>query len=223
MKYSTADTLNLDTLLHQVIEKLLGKSSPKSAPKPLAPGIISGSFGAQVLANARKDLGVHEDLGKNDGKRIREYFKNFNMGGGQDWCAAAVSTWMKEAGGGPVPGSVGARNLAAQFNQIGKWVPREKITTETMTPGNIVVWSRGGPDSWKGHIGVLESFDGKNSFTSIEANSGPKSDSVVINTHSISDPKLLGVGVLSDYVPKTSTTRLAQLADVYVKASTKIL
>jgi hypothetical protein len=204
--------------LFQSLLKLLHDKPENSNALPTFDN--SGSFGANVLAKAKADLGVYEDLGKNDGKRIREYFKNFNMGGGQDWCAAAVSTWMKEAGGGPIAGGVGARNVGAQFAQIGKWVPRDKITPEAMTPGNIVVWSRGGPDSWKGHIGVLESFDGRNTFTSVEGNSGPRTDRVVVNTHSINDSNLLGVGILSDHVPQTrnmNVNRVAQLADMYYK------
>lgn len=221
MKLTAED--NLDGLLRGVIQNLFGNNSTDSSYKllemtPEEQGFTSGSFGSQVLSAAQKDLGVREDLGKNDGKRIREYFKYFDMGGGQDWCAAAVSAWIREAGGGPIQGAVGARNVGSQFAQIGKWVPQNKITPQAMTPGNIVVWSRGGPDSWKGHIGVLESFDGNNSFTSIEGNSGPRSDSVVRNSHSIKDSNLLGIGILSDYVPKSKNAhiiRIEKLANLF--------
>jgi len=219
---------DLDNLLNGVLQSLHGggaieeddpykllEKSPNEERQP------TGGFGSQVLANAKADLGVREDLGKNDGKRIREYFKYFNMGGGQDWCAAAVSAWMREAGGGPIPGAVGARNIAGQFAQIGKWVSKDKITPQAMTPGNIVVWSRGGPDSWKGHIGVLESFDGRNGFTSIEANSGPRSDAVVSNSHTINDSNFLGVGILSDYVPdnskRASVRKVEGLIKIYLE------
>jgi hypothetical protein len=220
---SFAFTDNLDQLLEGVIHSLTGNQpslDPNESYKLLeeSPGASTSSFGSQVLSNAQADLGVHEDLGKNDGKRIREYFKYFNMGGGQDWCAAAVSAWMKEAGGGPIQGAVGARNIAGQFDQAGKWIPKNKITPQVMIPGNIVVWSRGGPDSWKGHIGVLESFDGRGGFTSIEANSGPKSDSVVRNSHSISDGNLLGIGILSGYTPTSkiaAVIRIENLTNIY--------
>lgn len=217
---------DLDNLLNGVLQSLYGdggnkeedpykllEEAPETMPKP------TSSFGSQVLANAKADLGVREDLGRNDGKRIREYFKYFNMGAGQEWCAAAVSAWIKEAGGGPIAGGVGARNIAAQFAQIDKWIPKEKITSNAMTPGNIIVWSRGDSGSWKGHIGVLESFNGNDSFTSIEANSGPRSDSVVRNTHSINDSNLLGVGILSDYTPNkkhVSTSRQSIAKQIHV-------
>lgn len=224
---SFAFTDNLDQLLEGVVQSLTGgggNPSPDNSNESYklldeSPGTGTSSFGSQVLSNALADLGVREDLGRNDGKRIREYFKYFNMGGGQDWCAAAVSAWMKEAGGGPIAGAVGARNIAGQFDQIGKWVPKNKITPQAMVPGNIVVWSRGGPDSWKGHIGVLESFDGRSGFTSIEANSGPKYDSVVKNNHSINDGNFLGVGILSDYTPTPKTAsinRVEKLTNIYL-------
>lgn len=215
-------SLNLDQLLQDLINHFSPEGkTPSTVP---AKSIITpqvGGFGAAVLSAAQADLGVREDLGKNDGKRIREYFKNFGMGGGQDWCAAAVSTWMKEAGGGPIPGGVGARNVGEQFRQAGKWVSKDKITLKDLAPGNIAVWSRGSQDSWHGHIGVIESSNGKN-FVSIEANSGPKSDSVVRNNHSINDGNLLGIGILSNYSPKDSISQMESFIDIFYKYATKM-
>lgn len=216
-------------LLQGVIQRLLGKYDKPQHPAATTPTVvpaISSGFGSAVLSAAKADLGVREDLGRNDGKRIREYFKNFGMSGGQDWCAAAVSTWMKEAGGGPIKGGVGARNVGEQFKQAGLWVSRDQITPKDMTPGNIVVWARGGPDSWKGHIGVISSFDGKSGFISIEANSGPRSDAVVTNSHSIKDSNLLGVGILSDHKPAAkiaSLDRIEKLAAEYERITKKLL
>ena len=201
---------NQDTDLGSLVQSLISWLRGTPAPsKQIKDTPVSGddSFGQKVLAAARQDLGVREDLGKNDGKRIREYFKYFGTTAGKDWCAAAVSAWMREAGGGPIPGSMGARNVGAQFQQVGRWVPRDKISDKDLVPGNIVVWARGGPDSWKGHIGVIESASGT-SFTSIEGNSGPTSDSVVKNSHSTKDGNLLGVGILSGYAPKSKQAAL---------------
>jgi hypothetical protein len=214
--------LNFDKLLQDLISRLSPRGT-KPTSHPSSKFIDSSqpkNFGSAVLAAARADLGVHEDLGKNDGKRIRQYFKNFGMGGGQDWCAAAVSTWMKEAGGGPIPGGVGARNIGEQFKQAGLWIPKNKITSKDLTPGNIVIWSRGGPDSWRGHIGVIESSNGKN-FVSIEANSGPKSDSVVRNSHSIADENLLGIGILSKHSPRDTIAQVESFIDLFYKFATK--
>ncbi len=208
-----SDNFDLDKLLQDVIN-YFAPNKAKTELKIKEPSSqINSSFGEKVLSIAQSDLGVHEDLGKNDGKRIREYFKYFNMGAGQNWCAAAVSAWMKEAGGGPISGAVGARAVGSQFASINKWVPKNKITEQCMSLGNIVIFSRGGPGSWEGHIGVIESSNGQG-FTSIEGNSGPKSDSVVRNSHSINDSNLLGIGILSDYEPKaTSLVKIEKLAD----------
>ena len=161
----------------------------------------SGSFGAKVLANARADLGFKENLGKNDGTRIREYFKYFNAKSGQEWCAAAISAWMKEAGGGPIAGSLGARQIGSQFQSAGKWVSKKDLTSDDLAPGNIAVFSRGESGSGLGHVGVISSSNKNGNFTSIEGNSGPKGDSGVTNSHSIHSDNLLGVGILSDYIP----------------------
>jgi len=158
--------------------------------------INPSSYGLAVLHNAQADIGVSEDLGKNDGQRIREYFKHFGMGAKQDWCAAAVSSWMLEAGSSPIKGAVGAREVGNQFAQANLWIPKNKIEPKHLIPGNIAVWSRGPQGSGLGHIGVIESSNGNN-FTSIEGNSGPKSNAVVRNSHSIKDANLLGIGMLT--------------------------
>lgn len=215
---------NLQSLLDELLVTV--KSKPSDIKSPFSTDDKSSSFGQKVLSNAQSDLGVREDLGHNDGKRIREYFKPFGMNAGQDWCAAAVATWMREAGGGPIPGAVGARNIAGQFANVNRWVPKDKINQvpSSLTPGNIAIWSRGPSGSNKGHIGVIESFNG-NGFVSIEANSGPKSDSVVRNSHSINDTNLLGIGILSDYVSKHKLENSAYLIEksrIFLKLSTKM-
>lgn len=202
---------NLQSLLQQTVSLL------KSTQKPLANNRIntaipptSSGFGLSVLQRALADVGVTEDLGKNDGRRIREYFSTFNTSSGQNWCAAAVSTWMNEAGGGPIPGSLGAKEIARQFENIRKWIPREKLKAYHLSPGNIAVWHRGDSKSWTGHIGVINSSNGE-SFTSVEANSGPQSNAVVINPHNIRDNNLLGVGILSDHIPESTNSKINYL------------
>lgn len=168
--------------------------------EPISYKIDSMSPGLAILQKAREDLnaGVHEDLGKNDGKRIREYFKHFGMNGGQEWCAAAVSAWMRESGINIIEGSVGAQEIGRQFQSKNRWIPKDKIKPEHLQPGNIVVWSRGEPGSWKGHVGVIDSSDDTGKFKSIEGNSGNNSAQVALNSHSMHDANLLGVGIVSN-------------------------
>jgi hypothetical protein len=193
-----------DQLLNQLLGELsienLDELEPNLRINPTRKINQSSSFGLSVLSNAQKDLseGVYEDLGRNDGKRIREYFKYFNSPAKQEWCAAAVSAWMIEAGGGPVQGSLGAREIGRQFESAGKWIPKNKIKPEDLALGNIAVWSRGEAGSGKGHIGVISSSDDYGNFSSIEGNSGPQGDRVYENRHSMNDSNLLGIGISSN-------------------------
>ena len=217
LKDEELDSESLDELLKYLnVEDIddLGRdeidlSGPKSRDTSVSSSrkkYRASSFAEAVLNNAKQDLneGVYEDLGRNDGKRIREYFKHLNSASGQEWCAAAVTAWMKEAGGGPVQGSLGAQEVGRQFQAAKKWIPRDKIKPEDLTPGNIAVWSRGEPGSGKGHIGVISSSDDSGNFSSIEGNSGPQSNRVYENRHSINDSNLLGIGILSDYTDSMS-------------------
>lgn len=54
--------------------------------------------------------------------------------------------------------------LAANFssNSTDPWALR---------PGMVVVWTRGEPGSWQGHVGVVSHVEG-NRFWSIEGNAG---------------------------------------------------
>ena len=124
--------IDLSSLLDGVLSFLSSKyDPPKSSVSPDKP--VKGGYGSAVLSAAQADLGVHEDLGKNDGKRIREYFKPFGTTAGKDWCAAAVSAWLKAGGFTAVSGSMGARNLGEQFKAAGLWAPKGKITSSGTT------------------------------------------------------------------------------------------
>jgi hypothetical protein len=157
------------------------------------------SIGQAVLSRAKADLdaGVKE-TSDNRGPRIDQYFKEMGWGVGQEWCAAAVSAWMKEAGVSVVSGSLGARNLGHQFESAKRWVPKNQLKPEHAQPGNIPVWSRGPSNSGQGHVGVIESTDGSGNFKYISGNSGSKSDSVTLGGGSIKDGNLIGIGILSD-------------------------
>lgn len=155
------------------------------------------SFRSAVLKNAVSDLNVVEDIGTDDGKRIREYFKHLSSPSGQPWCAAAVSKWLYDAGFSKVPGSLGALNLARQFQSINQFVEKGKVTKEHLLPGNIAFFTRPGPGA--GHTGVILAGSTQG-FSSIEGNSippgGNKTTSVTINSHSINDGNFIGIGLV---------------------------
>ena len=164
---------------------------PNTAPFAL-------SYGGEALAAALRDLnaGVHEDLGHNDGTRIREYAKHFNLPGGINWCAVACSTWLLEAAAGlkvqpVVPGSPGAQALGAQFKDRKRW---QEPAVARCAPGDVVVWRRP-PSAWAGHTGLVESRTGDKLVT-VEGNSGATGDRVARMERSLKDPLLLGFGMV---------------------------
>ena len=55
-----------------------------------------------VVLIARKELGVREATGKNDGPRIKAYLAAAGLKTGAPWCAAFVS-WVHQQAGDPLP------------------------------------------------------------------------------------------------------------------------
>ena len=51
----------------------------------------------ETIAQALKDLGVHEQGGNNRGKRVEEMLHNIGLQPGDPWCCAAICTWLKQA------------------------------------------------------------------------------------------------------------------------------
>jgi hypothetical protein len=86
-----------------------------------------------------------------------------------NWCAGFVSWCHSQApGGAPFRYSLGARDIRFQFKDRG-WTydPGERLPQ----PGDIVVWWRGQPDDWRGHIGLVHhAADGV--LYTIEGNKG---------------------------------------------------
>lgn len=170
---------------------------PSSVPR------VSGALkplGAVLLEHARADVGTREER-TNDGARIREYFAGTGITPPAHWCAAAVRYWMRAAakqigGEAPIQGSVGAKVFAAQLERAGRWIPATDLRREPhrLRPGMIVVWHRGAPNAPTGHIGVVFEVSGQWRFTSIEGNSGARSNEVAEMPHSLTDGNLLGAG-----------------------------
>ncbi|MDC0746690.1 CHAP domain-containing protein [Polyangium mundeleinium] len=191
-----------------VAYKLLGgtrRPRPAAAPSsrsssPTAPPLGGGPA---LLAAAQRALrqGVAETFA-NTGPVVDRYLAAVGISPPANWCAAAVTAWMREAYmglGGPPPIAGGARAKAfkEQLEARGTWIPAAKLTAAKVRPGDIAVWHRGDPGSWMGHIGVVESVDrdGKG-FHTIEGNSGTKSDRVALMYRTFADPRLLGIGSL---------------------------
>lgn len=174
-----------------------------------------GRFGEQLVAAALADLGVAEDLGKNDGRRIREYFAGSRVRPPANWCAAATSTWIREAArvlgvAPPIPGSLQARQLRDQIREAARqpgssarWHEAEELRRDPalLRPGMVVVWDRSDPGrpetSWQGHVGIVVGHPDGRTFATVEGNSGDQGDRVARMSRSLADPRLLGAGAVA--------------------------
>lgn len=175
----------------------MDRAAPKTLPKAPPAGLA-----AAFLARARADLaaGVRE-IAPNWGDRIKDMLAAVGVTEPANWCAAAVTTWLREAARGlgvepPVRGSAGAKALMAQLQQAGRWVSAEEIRRDPslIQPGMVAVWHRGAPGAWTGHVAAVASAATGSRFTSIDGNGGPRGDRVDETSRDLNDPLLLGVG-----------------------------
>ena len=172
-------------------EKKAFKTPSPEVEKEEAPDL-----GAALLDAARADLGVHETA-PNDSPVIHAMLAAVGVVTPAAWCAAAVTTWLRRAAlatgqQAPIAGSASAKSIMAQLQTAGRWVTRTELV-ERVAPGWVLVWQRGAPGSWTGHVGVVEAVDGE-VLTTIEGNSGAASDRVARMTRLLGDPNLLGGG-----------------------------
>lgn len=171
-----------------------------------APDADEDALARALVAHARADLGVREEGGHNRGKRVEEYLRAVDVPPGSDWCAAALTTWLRAASAetgiaAPVQGSAGAKKFIAQFQAAGRWIPRADLPGR-VRPGTVLVWDRG---DWRGHVGVVADVQGEWVKT-IEGNAGPSSDAVVELRHSLSEARLLGGGLIGPLAPAGAGT-----------------
>ena len=184
-------------------EAATGQSSgapEKTGPRPTADG--SPAFAQALVAAARESLaqGVREK-NVNSGDVIDGWLKALGINPPANWCAAAVAAWLRRAEEmtgikRPIAGSAGAKNTMTQFQAANRWLTVAEARAHGITPGMVPVWHRGDEGAWTGHIGVVDSYKGGDTFQTIEGNSGPMADRVASMTRSLSDPKLLGFGVV---------------------------
>lgn len=162
---------------------------------------FGASLGQALLDEALATLGLKESR-PNAGPEIDTWLRSVGAGSPNNWCAAAVSHWLKRAARElgaepPIAGSAGAKAIMGQLQKAARWVDAKDLRSGKveMRPGMIVVWHRGKPGDWTGHIGVLERVpvDGV-TFSTIEGNSGPTSTEVARMSRRLDDPNLLGMG-----------------------------
>ena len=163
-------------------------------------------FGADVLAQAKKDLSV---TGSGSADRVAQMLATFGITTEANWCAAATGSWIRQAATAdgvatPLPGSAGAQATMRQFQAGGTkagWIAAGDLrkVPGMISLGMVPVWTRGPAGSGQGHIGVVSQTDGRGGFSSIEGNAGSGSGgSVLEESHAVSSNALLGMGYFKD-------------------------
>ncbi|WP_366915877.1 TIGR02594 family protein [uncultured Psychroserpens sp.] len=101
-----------------------------------------------MITKALSEYGVKETVGSKDNLRILKYFNEIGFDGSKlkdetAWCSA-FTNWVAKTSGYEYSGKLTARS----------WL---RIGTSTATPnvGDIVVFWRESPKSWKGHVGFF--------------------------------------------------------------------
>jgi len=123
------------------------------------------------LELAKRELGTKEVAGNQDNPSIMQYYADAGFPDIDHdevaWCAAFTNAMLKRSG------LVGTRSLAARsFEKYGQKLDAPK-------PGCIVVFPRGNPKGWQGHVGIVsEVGDGV-----LKVLGGNQSDKVCVQTY----------------------------------------
>lgn len=163
-------------------------------------GAPSGSpYGAAVVAAALRSLGVHE-TSPNSGPEIDAWVKELGLVPPMQWCAAAVSHWLREASkatGTPMPigGAGAAKGLLGQFKAKGRALTADQARARALPPGTVLVWDRSEPPNSgpQGHTAIIE-HDHGDAWGTIEGNT--IGNDVRRITRPRTDPRLLGAGLV---------------------------
>lgn len=175
------------------IQHELGKSQPTIIVAPPGIGMPTGGSaaarGALQAALAEMAAGNGEVGGNNRGPHVTKYLNGL-VSTPNDWCAGFVSFCFKSSGQ-PMPFNytVGARDVLRQFRNKGWGV--SPTSANPPLPGDVIVWWRGTPSGWQGHVGLVHSY-ASGIVRTIEGNKTPKVNSFTYTLDSIS--KLLGFG-----------------------------
>ena len=106
----------------------------------------------KVYDLAAKDVGTWEWKGSEHNPKVLEYFKDSGHDWVKDdetaWCAAFVGAMLKRSGL-PNTGQLHARSYLNWGN------PVEEKDAQL---GDVVVFWRQDPDSWKGHVGFFDGY-----------------------------------------------------------------
>jgi hypothetical protein len=132
-------------------------------------GSLRGRLALEI-ALSEMASGAKEEVTNNSGPWVEKYLNGI-VDPPANWCAAFVSwCFSRHREGLPFRYSLGARDIRTQFKQK-KWT--YEVSQGTLPePGDIIVWWRGQPDGWKGHIGLVHSLSEGGILYTVEGNKG---------------------------------------------------
>ena len=101
-----------------------------------------------IIQTALSQYGVKETVGSNDHPQIINYFRSLGYDGHKlhdetAWCSA-YANWVAKTAGYEFSGQLTARSWLT----VG-------VSTSTPEIGDVVVFWRESPKSWKGHVGFF--------------------------------------------------------------------
>lgn len=143
--------------------------------------IVTTTAQADIVNIAKNEIGNGELGGNNKGKHVQKYNKGLEAA----WCAGFVS-WVLATDG--YRSLTYSRSAKAIYNEAKK----KNMTVTNPKRGDLIVFWRESPKSWKGHIGIVEKVSNGKIYT-IEGNVGKFPSKVSRFNYDINDiPRLLG-------------------------------
>lgn len=104
-----------------------------------------------ILAEAERYLGVEEAPGLANNPVVQNFLRSgsgLELNDSTPWCSGFVNFVVEEAG------LSGTGSLVAR-----DWL-NWGVHSETPRPGDIVIFSRGDPSGWQGHVAIFIAFSG---------------------------------------------------------------
>ncbi len=167
---------------------------PRAGAANMPHGGTRAGRAALRAALAEMDAGACEIGANNAGRWVNKYLNGI-VAAPANWCAGFVSWCYSHAPDGiPFNYSLGARDIREQFRRRG-W--NYDARDHHPEPGDIIVWWRGQPDGWQGHIGLVHHIADGILYT-IEGNKGGFPAPVAVFDYVLGRmDKLLGFGRVS--------------------------
>jgi hypothetical protein len=149
-------------------EENVSTDATDGAPAPI---ITSNSTKGEIAVQiATRDIGIIESpKGSNTGSpRINQMLKNVGFTKGAFWCAAAVSTWWKEAGM-KIPPLLATGGPASCMIWM-SWGKSNNRFSSTPAIGAAILYHHGKGHAGANHIGLVSSIDANGKVHTIEGN-----------------------------------------------------